>query len=356
MRTLVGVLISSAVIAALGATAVAATKPRPSDLWSKYPAGKERIESATAKTVPRDPPPRPVVSAPRSTRPPDSDSEAARPVTALATAGLVLLALVLLFGARRRQTRSRPAAPRRNGAPRAQQARGQLTDLLGRVQPPLRIRMPVVARAASRFDTVRSGFPQGRSTVSSEPENPTSQTVRVADEVKADLESRVAGILEAAKQAAEQIRTDARNEAATIRREAEEAAAARSQRAEQEADRMRSQAEREAAEIRQNGEAGATQRRREAEEQARKALGDADAQAKATREAAAEMARRIEHSARAREAALQRETEPLEARLRRALTGLGELSSQLQELVGTPQQPSEEGAAESRDDRRVPSA
>jgi hypothetical protein len=119
---------------------------------------------------------------------------------------------------------------------------------------------------------------------------------------------------------------------------------------------LRSQAEREAAEIRRNGETEASQRRRDVEEQARKKIADADAQAKATREAAAEMAKRIEDSARNREATLQRETEPYETRLRQALGGLRDLASQLDELVGTPQQPSEERAAESAEDQRVPSA
>jgi hypothetical protein len=355
MRALAGVLLSCVAIAAVVTTAAAAPKPRPAELWSKYPAGQDRIETANAARRPRDRPAPPVEPAP-STRRPDAGTDPARPVTALAAAGMVLLALLLLLGIRWRQARPVRVELRRNGAGRAREVRARLADLLVQTQASARARIPVASRAAPGFDTVPSGFPQGRSTVSSQPENPTSQSARAAQDVKADLESRVAGILEAAKQAAEQIRTDARNEAAGIRREAEEAAAARSQQAEQEAERVRLQAEREAADIRRNGEAGATERRREVEDQARKTLGAADAQARATREAAAEMAKRIEHAARGREAGLQRETEPLEARLRQALSGLRELASQLEELGGTPrQQTSEERPAESNEDRRIPS-
>jgi hypothetical protein len=363
MRVAAAVLLASAAAAALPVSAATAPKPRPSELWSKYPAGRERIETAPAERPRRQAPGRPanptrqpVDPAPQT--PPRADSGGpAAAVTAVTAGVVVLLAVVLVVRVRRLRRPARPAAEG-DGARRAQEVRGQLAAVLGHARAARPARTPVVARAGPGFDTVRARFPQGRNTVSSEPENRTNASADAVEEVKAGLETRVAGIVEAAKQAAEQIRTDARNEAASIRREVEEAAAARSRAADQEAERLRTDAEREAGELRRRGEGDASQRRREVEEQARKALADADAQARATREAAAEMAKRIEGSARAREATLQRETEPYEMRLRQALTGLRELTSQLEELVGTPGRSGTEPerGAEASDDNRVQSA
>jgi hypothetical protein len=258
--------------------------------------------------------------------------------------GLGLVAAVLLVRSRRRATT--PARSR--GARLADEVRAELADLLARVDPSAPVPAPAAKRPGRESDTVPSEFPQGGSEiVSSEPAN--------SEHERNDLGSRVAGILEAAEDAAEQIRAEARAEAASSRRQAEEAAAARSQSAEQQADAMRTKADEDAAAIRRRGEEDATERRRAAEAQARKTLADAEAQARATREAARAMANQIEISARSRVEALERETAPHEARLRRALTGLRELTSQLDELVGSRragEEPSDVEVLEER--RRVP--
>jgi hypothetical protein len=141
----------------------------------------------------------------------------------------------------------------------------------------------------------------------------------------ADIGERVAGVLSAAEAAAEEIRSDARTTAEEI------VAAAR-----READELRRQTAAYDADTRAAVESYATERRREAEQAVQKQLTDGQAQARATRQAAEAMARQIEEEGRQRGQALRDESKAVEERLRKALGGLRRMTSELEELVGTP--------------------
>ena len=154
----------------------------------------------------------------------------------------------------------------------------------------------------------------------------------------ADIGERVAGVLSAAEAAAEEIRGDARTTA-------EEIVAA----AKREADDLRRQTAAYDADTRAAVESYATERRREAEQAVQKQLTDGQAQARATRQAAEAMARQIEEEGRQRGQALRDESKAVEERLRKALGGLRRMTSELEELVGTP-------AREGVSLRRAPSA
>jgi hypothetical protein len=275
-RIAVGILLASTALTSAGAAAGAQPRPAPSELWSRYPAGNERLQpparARARPTVPNRPARPRRASRPATTaqRTPDERRRSGRWVVALVAAGVGVVAAVLLVRSRRRPGAG-AAPPQTRGARLADDVRTQLADLLADVEPSARVPAAAAKRLGRESDTVPGEFPQGGSEIlSSEPAN--------LDHERNDLGSRVAGILEAAEDAAEQIRADARA-----------------------------------------------------------------------------MANQIEMSARSRVEALERETAPHEARLRRALAGLRELTSQLDELVGSRaagEEPSDVEVLEER--RRVP--
>ena len=346
-------------------------KSPPAELWSKYPAGEERLRS-----TPRSDPPRPSAEPNRS--PPIAPAATSdRPIAVFAAAGsavLVLVAVGLVLVARRPGRRPEHLAevvvltPRREtAAERGQEIRAQAEALVAQFGTPARAATGAPARSALReCDKYAPSFPQGeRGHLSTPSEHTPSVTGTTSENVEpslaeekaqapayADFGSRVAGILDAAEQTAEQIRAEARDDAAALRQDAEAASAARRDQLEREADKLRSEAETYAAETRKTGESYATQHRREAEEQAARTLSDAEAQARATREAAEEMAAQIETTGRQRQEQLQEATGTMEARLQRAVGGLREMTAQLESLLGAQPPSSDETIVEALDSRR----
>ena len=155
------------------------------------------------------------------------------------------------------------------------------------------------------------------------------ETQAAAHEDYADVGVRVAGVLNAAEEAAEQIRTDARRSAEDIRRQAE-------------ADARKL----------------TSHRRREADEEARRVIAEAQAEAQAIKEAAQAGARQIEEAGLERQEQFRRYARTLEQRVERALDGLRDVTSQLQDVVldaapdAAPATVAESPAAASRNERR----
>jgi hypothetical protein len=151
----------------------------------------------------------------------------------------------------------------------------------------------------------------------------------------AEIGERVAGVLSAAEAAAEQIRIDARLDAEDILRVANE-----------DAEQIRREAMAYDTDTRAAVDTFATERRREAEQQVQRQLADAEKQARATREAAEQMAHQIEEEGRLRGEALREESRGVEERLKKALVGLRRMTTQLEELVGTPPTPGQTAPAQ----------
>jgi hypothetical protein len=126
---------------------------------------------------------------------------------------------------------------------------------------------------------------------------------------------------------------DALARAAEIRRDAETEAAAQAAALTREAEKVRAEAEVDAGDTRHAGESYATQHRREAEEQSAQLVAEASEQARATREASEAMAKQIEAAARERQQTLSAEVQIVEAKMKRALEGLREIGSQLEDLL-----------------------
>jgi cell division septum initiation protein DivIVA len=141
----------------------------------------------------------------------------------------------------------------------------------------------------------------------------------------ADIGDRVAGVLAAAEAAANQIQEDARGSAHEILSAAHD-----------DADRLRREVTAYEADTRAAVDSYASDRRREAEQDVQTLLADGEAQARATRQAAEAMARQIEEAAKQRGAALREESRSVEERLKKALTGLRRMSTDLEDLLGAP--------------------
>lgn len=147
-----------------------------------------------------------------------------------------------------------------------------------------------------------------------------------------EVGDRVATILQAAVEAAERIRREAIDEAATIRSRAETDAAARFTQLTAEIERVNSESQARAEALREEGERYVAERLLEADAEADKVIAEAEVQAQARR-AAAEEAARIEDEARRRQAILKEAALALEQRLRGALEGIQDVSTDLEEAL-----------------------
>jgi hypothetical protein len=327
----VGVLLA---VVALGTAPAASARDDPARLWSRFPLEGERVVRPDGDTAVMRPARSP--QTPARARSGRGDSDSVDPLLATAVGGGLLLALLLsIWPARRRGAR-------------------------------LAIDAAECDKVTPQFPLQRSASVSAQSPETRPPTPPTEQdtppetaSAAAATTSYADIGERVAGVLAAAEQAAAQITSDAEQQAAGVRRQAEQTAASRVDQARQEADKVRADAERDVRDTREAVDSYAAQRRREAEEQSQRMLAEAEAEARAVREAAEQMASRIEATARRRQEALHEESRLVEARLHRALEGFRQMTTRLEELLETPEQPdAEESLVQALDveRRRQPTA
>lgn len=295
-----GVAAGCLLLLGAGQAARAAEPPKatPGKLWKSFPL-EPQTTTRPPKPTPATRPPAPPAPVPRA------EGSSAWVPAALGAGALVLLGVGAAL-VRRRATASTP--------------------LVSETPAELIARAYALAQEAEECDKLlhrqRDERARGMTEIADQ-DRPVAATAP-ADKSSsyADIGERVAGVLAAAETAALQIREDARLGAeetiTTARRDA---------------DQLRREAETYDADTRAAVDSYASDRRREAEQGVSKQLADSEAQARATRQAAEAMAGQIEEAGRQRGHALREESKAIEERLKKALTGLRRMTSELEELL-----------------------